>query len=133
MESLLDVAPPFPRGSAFMARHLCVESPGALYHFTARGNDQQPIVHDETDRTDFLTRLGQEILPQRWCSAQSSSVTPFNSIQLAYKVRRGLDEPPQLLRIWGCLLYSWPFTVPELLRSLGRPLAKSQTAVRTNL
>ena len=55
-----------------MARHLRVEYPGALSHLTARGNDQQTIVHDETDRTDFLTRLGQEIPPQQWCSAQSS-------------------------------------------------------------
>ena len=27
-----------------------------------RGNNQQMIFHDETDRTDFLTRLGQEVL-----------------------------------------------------------------------
>jgi hypothetical protein len=46
-----------------MARHLRVEYPGALDHFTARGNDQQTIVHDETDRTDCVTRLGQNILP----------------------------------------------------------------------
>jgi hypothetical protein len=46
-----------------MARYLSVEYPGALYRFTARGNDQQTIVHHETDRTDFLTRLGPEVLP----------------------------------------------------------------------
>jgi hypothetical protein len=42
-----------------------MEYPGALSLLTARGNDQQPIVHDETYRTDFLTGLGQEVLPQR--------------------------------------------------------------------
>jgi hypothetical protein len=47
--------------------------PGTLDRFTARGNDQQTIVHDATDRTDFLTGLGQEVLPQRWCSAKSSN------------------------------------------------------------
>jgi len=46
-----------------MARHLRVEYPGALDHFTARGTDQQTIVHAETDRTDYLTRLVQNILP----------------------------------------------------------------------
>jgi hypothetical protein len=46
-----------------MARHLRVEYPGALDHFTARGTDQQTIVHDETDRTDCLTRLRQKMLP----------------------------------------------------------------------
>ncbi len=71
MGSLLDVAAPFPRGSAFMARQLRVKYPGALYHLTARGNDQHTIVHDVTDRTDFLTRLGQEILPQRLRSTKS--------------------------------------------------------------
>jgi hypothetical protein len=45
-----------------MARHFAGEYPAALSHLTARGNDQQTIVHDETDRTDFLTRLWQEIL-----------------------------------------------------------------------
>lgn len=40
------------------------KSPLAL-HLIARGNDQQTIFHDETDLTDFLTRLKQEVLPQR--------------------------------------------------------------------
>ena len=46
-----------------MARHLRVKYPGTLSHLTARGNDQQTILHAETDRTDFLTRLGPEGLP----------------------------------------------------------------------
>jgi hypothetical protein len=50
-----------------------VEYPGALSHLPARSNDQQTILHDETERTGFLTRLGQEILPQRWRSAKSSN------------------------------------------------------------
>ena len=52
-----------------------MEYTGTLSHLTARGNDQQTIVHAETDRADFLTRLGQEILPQRWCSAKSNNDT----------------------------------------------------------
>ena len=46
-----------------MARHLRVEYPDTLSLLTTRGNDQQTIVHHETDRTDFLSRLGQEVLP----------------------------------------------------------------------
>jgi len=38
-----------------------------------RGNDQQTIVHPDTDWTGFLTGLGQEILAQQWCSATSSN------------------------------------------------------------
>jgi putative transposase len=49
-----------------MARPLRLEFPGALYHVTARGNAQQPIFLDETDRQRFLHLLGQEILQQRW-------------------------------------------------------------------
>lgn len=60
-----------------MACQLHVEYSGALDHFTARGNDQQAMVHDETDRTDFLTRLGQEILSQRSRSAKASN-DPFS-------------------------------------------------------
>ena len=56
-----------------MACHLRVEYPDAFSCLTAYGNDQQTIVPDKTDRTDFLTRLGQELLPQRWRSAKSSN------------------------------------------------------------
>ena len=46
-----------------MARHLRMEYPGALDHFTARGTDRQTIVHAETDRADCLMRLGPKMLP----------------------------------------------------------------------
>lgn len=49
-----------------MARQLRLDYPGALYHVTARGNAQQPIVRDDADRHRFLTLLGQEILQQHW-------------------------------------------------------------------
>jgi hypothetical protein len=71
-----------------MARYLRVEYPGALDHFTARGNDQQTIVHAETGRTDCLTRLGQKMLPAalavgnvkpwpRPCALPSQFVAPW--------------------------------------------------------
>jgi hypothetical protein len=46
-----------------MARYRRVEYPGALSLLTARDNNQQTIAHRETDRTDFLTGPGQEVLP----------------------------------------------------------------------
>ena len=49
-----------------MARQLRLEYPGALYHVTARGNEQHTIFHDETDRRHFLTLFGREILQQGW-------------------------------------------------------------------
>lgn len=49
-----------------MARQLRLEYPGALYHITARGNEQQTIFRDETDRQHFLKLFGHEILQQRW-------------------------------------------------------------------
>jgi len=58
-----------------MARHLRMEYPGALSHLTARGNDQQMIVHDETDRADFLTGFWQELLPQPG-AVRSQAMTP---------------------------------------------------------
>ena len=51
-----------------MARRLRLEYPGTLPHLTARGNDQQVIVHAKTDWTGFLTGLGHETLRQGWCS-----------------------------------------------------------------
>ena len=56
-----------------MARRLRLEYPGTLPHLTARGNDQQVIVHAKTDWTGFLTGLGHETLRQGWCSPQSSN------------------------------------------------------------
>ena len=60
-----------------MARHLPVEYPDALSQPTTRGNDRQLIVQYETDRTDFLTGIGQETLPLRGVqiSNDSTSVT----------------------------------------------------------
>jgi hypothetical protein len=49
-----------------MARPLRLEFPGALYHITARGNAQQAIFVDDTDRQHFLQLLGREILQQQW-------------------------------------------------------------------
>lgn len=49
-----------------MARQLRLEYPGALYHLTARGNEQQPVFHDDTDRQHFLKLFGREILQQHW-------------------------------------------------------------------
>jgi len=72
MGSWLDLAPPSPEARVHGSQ--CrVEYPGTLSHLTVRGNDQQTIVHDKTDRMDFLTGLGQEMLPQRWRSAKSSN------------------------------------------------------------
>lgn len=44
-----------------MARPLRIEFPGALYHLTTRGNDQQPIFRDDGDRRSFLRILGKTL------------------------------------------------------------------------
>jgi hypothetical protein len=62
-----------------MARHLRVEYPGALDHFTARGTDQQSIIHAGIDRTDCLTRLGQKILPAASAQGHLTMTPPVRS------------------------------------------------------
>jgi len=42
-----------------MTRPLRLEFPGALYHVTARGNRQQPIYRDDSDRRAWLDELGR--------------------------------------------------------------------------
>jgi len=49
-----------------MARQLRLEYPGACYHLTARGNEQQSIFLDDVDRQQFLRLFGYEIIQQRW-------------------------------------------------------------------
>ena len=35
-----------------------LDSPGTLHHVMVRGIEKRPIVNDETDRKDFVRRLG---------------------------------------------------------------------------
>jgi putative transposase len=49
-----------------MTRPLRLESPGALYHVTARGNERRAIVRDDQDRQRWLTVLGQVVHLYRW-------------------------------------------------------------------
>ncbi len=49
-----------------MARPLRLEFPGALYHLTARGNAQQSIFFDDTDRQQFIRLLAREVRQQHW-------------------------------------------------------------------
>jgi putative transposase len=49
-----------------MTRPLRLEFPGALYHLTARGDRQEDIFLDDTDRQAFLHLLAKEVRQQRW-------------------------------------------------------------------
>jgi REP element-mobilizing transposase RayT len=40
-----------------MARPLCIEYPGAVYHVTSRGNEKKPVFKDDHDRENFLNAL----------------------------------------------------------------------------
>jgi REP element-mobilizing transposase RayT len=41
-----------------MPRKARIDAPGALQHIIARGIERRKIFFDDTDRDDFLTRLG---------------------------------------------------------------------------
>ncbi len=49
-----------------MARPLRLEFPGAVYHVTSRGNARQNIVHDDRDRSHFLSLLAHVIDRYGW-------------------------------------------------------------------
>lgn len=49
-----------------MARPLRIESPGALYHVTARGNARAPIFLGDPDRHSFLGILGEVVTRFQW-------------------------------------------------------------------
>ncbi len=42
-----------------MARKLCIEYAGAIYHVMNRGDRQEPIFRDDPDRERFLETLGE--------------------------------------------------------------------------
>jgi REP element-mobilizing transposase RayT len=41
-----------------MPRKTRIDAPGALHHITVKGIERRKIFRDESDRTDFLERLG---------------------------------------------------------------------------
>jgi len=49
-----------------MSRQIRIEYPGAVYHITSRGNDQQPIYEETADRTQFLWILEQTCKRYQW-------------------------------------------------------------------
>ena len=49
-----------------MARPLRLEFPGALYHLTSRGNRQEDIFKDDTDRVAFLSVLNKVCGTYNW-------------------------------------------------------------------
>jgi len=49
-----------------MARPLRLEFPGAVYHLTARGDRQEPIFLNHTDRRKFVDLLAKEVKQQDW-------------------------------------------------------------------
>jgi REP element-mobilizing transposase RayT len=44
-----------------MARQLRITYEGAVYHITARGNEQRPIVRDDRDRAEWRRTLAQMV------------------------------------------------------------------------
>lgn len=53
-----DAPPTAPHGTVVrVSRQLRVQFAGALYHVMARGNNREPIVHDERDVVSFLGNL----------------------------------------------------------------------------
>jgi len=49
-----------------MSRQLRIEYAGALYHITSRGNAQEIIYRNDTDRTEFLLLLSQTCKRFNW-------------------------------------------------------------------
>jgi putative transposase len=50
-----------------MARPLRLESPGALWHVTSRGNERRAIARDDQDRGRFLGLLAEVVGDTGWC------------------------------------------------------------------
>ncbi len=49
-----------------MPRQLRIQYPGALYHVTARGNQRENIVHDDSDREMLLATLAEACKKTGW-------------------------------------------------------------------
>jgi hypothetical protein len=49
-----------------VGRALRIFEPGAYYHLAARGNNGQPIFHDDLDCLDFLRWLSRIVAEQQW-------------------------------------------------------------------
>jgi putative transposase len=49
-----------------MPRQLRMEYPGAIYHVMNRGDRRERIFHDDIDRKQFITTLGEACLKTDW-------------------------------------------------------------------
>jgi putative transposase len=49
-----------------MARPLCIEFSGAVYHITSRGNERKAVFRDDQDRKIFLDTLADVTLRYNW-------------------------------------------------------------------
>jgi len=45
-----------------MARPICIEYEGAVYHVTIRGNEQKPLFKTDTDRERFVEALSDSVV-----------------------------------------------------------------------
>jgi len=70
-----------------MSRPLRNEEIGALYHITARGNDGQSIVTDDSDRKLWLTFLGRSVRRYAWRCLAYCLMT--NHFHLVIQIPRG--------------------------------------------
>ena len=85
------------RGS--MSRPLRLQFVGALYHITSRGDGQEPIYLDDSDRKVFLAVLAQICERYHWVCHSYCLMT--NHYHLTYRDTRG-HSLPRNPRRHGC-------------------------------
>ena len=59
-----------------MARPLCIEFPGALYHVTLRGNERRRIVRDDAGRRKRIEWLRRTVKNCDWRECRELRGTP---------------------------------------------------------
>jgi putative transposase len=64
-----------------MARRLCIEFAGALYHVTSRGDRREAIFEDDEDRGRFLGVLAEVVERYNWvCHAYCLMTNPYHLV-----------------------------------------------------
>jgi hypothetical protein len=103
-----------------MPRRARLDAPGALHHVVCRGIERQPIFRDDTDRENFVDRLGA-VLTAAGTACHAWALLP-NHVQLLLQTA-AVPLPPRRYQAFvaeGIALGRRPeFTGGGLVRSAG--------------
>ncbi len=87
-----------------------IDAPGALHHIIVRGIERRKIFKDDTDRINFLDRLGVDLAPKLNISQPAVSMSAQRGERIASENGYSLMDEWKLINLGA----SCKFTEPKI-------------------